>query len=233
MSIRRRSSLVLAAGLALALVAAFPGSMTAIALAGDPPAEWDGLVRTKHAQLDNFYVRPGATLSGYKRIRLDPAEVSFAKNWKPNETRRDPANRLSDKDIERIRSTVASEFDQVFREALTKAGYMLTDEDGEDVLRATPMIINLYIAAPDKMSPGRSTTYVSSTGQLTLVLALSDSVTGEHLVRAVDTHRGRDTGRFNVATSVNNMATARDAFHKWSEILITGLKEANSKASSG
>lgn len=229
----RRGSLFLAAGVALALAGAFPSSMTGIALAGDPPAEWDGLVRTKHAQLDNLYVRPGANLSGYKRIRLDPAEVSFAENWKPNETRRDPANRLSDKDIERIRSTVASEFDKVFREELSKAGYMLTDEEGEDVLRATPMIVNLYISAPDKMTPGRSTTYVSSTGQLTLVLALSDSVTGEHLVRAVDTHRGRDTGRFNISSSVNNLATARDAFDKWSKILITGLKEANAKASSG
>jgi uncharacterized protein DUF3313 len=233
MSIRRRSSVLLTAGVALALAVAIPSSMTGIARAGEPPAEWDGLVRTKHKQLDNFYVRPGADLSGYKRIRLDPAEVSFAKNWKPNETRRDPANRLNDEDIERIRSTVASEFDKVFREELTKAGYMLTDEDGEDVLRATPMIVNLYISAPDKMSPGRSTTYVSSTGQLTLVLALSDSVTGEHLVRAVDTHRGRDTGRFNVSSSVNNLATARDAFDKWSEILITGLKEANGKASAG
>ena len=229
----RRGPLFLSAGIVLALAGAFALSMTGIALAGDPPAEWDGLVRTKHAQLDNLYVLPGANLSGYKRIRLDAAEVSFAKNWKPNETRRDPASQLNDKDIERIKSTVTSEFDKVFREELSKAGYMLTDEDGEDVLRATPMIVNLYISAPDKMTPGRSTTYVSSTGQLTLVLALSDSVTGEHLVRAVDTHRGRDTGRFNISSSVNNLATARDAFDKWSEILITGLKEANTKASSG
>ncbi len=193
MSGPRRSSVLLAASLVLALAVALPSNMTAIALAGEPPAEWDGLVRTKHAQLDNLYVRPGANLSGYKRIRLDPAEVSFAENWKPNETRRDPSNHLNDQDIERIRSTVASEFDKVFREELTKAGYRLTDEDGEDVLRATPMIVNLYISAPDKMSPGRSTTYVSSTGQLTLVLALSDSVTGEHLVRAIDTQIGPGT----------------------------------------
>jgi hypothetical protein len=229
----RRGSLFLAAGVALAFAGAILSSMTGIALAGDPPAEWDGLVRTNHAQLDNLYIRPGANLSGYKRIRLDAAEVSFAENWNPNETRRDPASRLNDQDIERIRSTVASEFDKVFREELTKAGYTLTDEDGDDVLRATPMIVNLYINAPDKMTPGRSTTFVSSAGQLTLALQLSNSVTGEHLVRAVDTHRGRDSGRFNISSSVTNMAMARQAFDKWSGILITGLKEANVKASSG
>ena len=216
MSIPRRSSLLIAASMALALAGAIRSSLP-IVLAGEPPAEWDGLVRTKHKQVDNFYVRPEANLSGYKRIRLDAADVSFAKDWKPNETRRDPSSRLNDQDIERIRSTVASEFDKVFREQLTKAGYMLVDEDGEDVLRATPMIVNLYISAPDKMTPGRSTTYVSSTGQLTLVLALSDSVTGEHLVRAVDTHRGRNSGRFDISSGVNNLATARDAFNKWSK----------------
>jgi hypothetical protein len=229
----RRGSLFLAAGVALALTGAFLSSMTGIALAGEPPAEWDGLVRTKHAQLDTLYVRPGANLSGYKRIRLDAAEVSFAENWNPNETRRDPSSRLNDTDIERIRSTVASEFDKVFREKLSNAGYMLTDENGEDVLRATPMIVNLYINAPDKMTPGRSTTFVASAGQLTLALALSNSVTGEHLARAFDTHRGRDSGRFNVSSSVTNMAMARQAFDKWSKILITELKEANAKASSG
>lgn len=233
MSIPRRSSVLLVAGIVLALAVAVRSNMSGIALAGEPPAEWDGLVRTKHKQLDNFYVRPDANLSAYKRIRLDPAEVSFAKNWKPNETRRDSANRLNDEDIERIRSTVASEFDRVFREQLTKAGYALADEDGDDVLRATPMIVNLYITAPDKMSPGRSTTYVSSSGQLTLVLALSDSVTGEHLVRAVDTHRARDSGRFTMSSSVTNLATARDAFNKWSDILISGLKEANVRTSTG
>lgn len=233
MNIGRRSYPLLAAGAALALAVSLPSTPRAVATAGEPPAEWDGLVRSKHKQLDNLYVRPGADLSGYKRIRLDPAEVSFAKNWKPNETRRNPSDRLNDKDIERIKSTVASEFDKVFRKQLTQAGYALTDEDGEDVLRATPMIVNLYISAPDKMSPGRSTTYVSSAGQLTLVLALSDSVTGQHLVRAIDTHRARDSGRFEVSSSVTNLAAARDAFDKWSQILISELKEANAKASNG
>ena len=232
MSIPRQSSALLA-GVLLALVVAIPSSRMAIVSAGEPPAEWDGLVRTKHKQLDNFYVLPGANLSGYKRIRLDPAEVSFAKNWKPNEMQRNPSARLNDEDIERIRSGVAIEFEKVFREELTKAGYMLSGEDGEDVLRATPMIVNLYISAPDKMTPGRSTTYVSNTGQLTLVLALSDSVSGQHLVRAVDTHRGRDTGQFQVSSSVFNLATARDAFDKWAQIMISGLKEANTRASSG
>jgi Protein of unknown function (DUF3313) len=233
MSIRFRTPALLAAAALLALIIVNPSGRPGTALAGEPPAEWDGLVRTKHKQLDNFYVLPGANLSGYKRIRLDPAEVSFAKNWKPNEMQRNPSARLNDEDIERIRSGVASEFEKVFREQLTKAGYMLSGEDGEDVLRATPMIVNLYINAPDKMTPGRSTTYVSSPGQLTLVLALSDSVSGQHLVRAVDTHRGRDSGSFQVSSSVFNLATARDAFDKWAQIMISGLKEANTRASTG
>lgn len=230
MSIRQSFGLFAAAVVAVVGVATLP-SRFATAGAGEPPAEWDGLVRTEHKQLDAFYVLPDAQLSSYKRIRLDPAQVSFAKNWKPNESQRNPSARLNDQDIERIRSGVATEFDKVFRDELSKAGYVLTDTDGEDVLRTTPMIVNLYIAAPDKMTPGRSTTYTSSTGQLSLVLALSDSVTGEHLVRAVDTHRGRDTGRFQVSNSVYNLATAREAFDKWARIFVAELNDAKSGAS--
>jgi hypothetical protein len=44
----------------------------------------EGLAPVTIKGLDHVYVRPGANLSQYDRVKLDPVEVSFSKNWKPD-----------------------------------------------------------------------------------------------------------------------------------------------------
>jgi hypothetical protein len=216
-------------GVTLAIALACLAGLLASAGAAPPPEEWDGLVRVQHKQLDHVYVLPGADFSGYKRIRLDPVDVSFDKNWAPNDTRRG-AQRLSQDDLERIKETVAAEFRKVFSEELSKGGYTLVEEDGDDVLRVTPMIMNLYVTAPDKPTAGRSRTYVASAGHMTLVAVLRDSVSGQHLARAVDNVEGRSTGRFELSSSMSNLAAARQAFSKWATVLRKGLDDADGHA---
>jgi len=220
-SLARRS---IALALALSLFA-----LGRSVLAADPPEEFEGLKRVEHKKLDHFYVLPAADLAGYKRIRLDPVDVAFDKNWNPNQYERSPSRKITASDMEKIKSTVATEFRKVFAEDLGEAGYKLVDEDGEDVLRVTAAIINLYITAPDKMTAGRSRTYVTSTGHMTLAIALRDSVTGQFLVRAFDSVQARDTGNFMISSSVHNLGDAREAFHRWAEILRKGLDDANAR----
>src|SRR5882672_2198397 len=50
----------------------------------EAPAEWDGLVKRKIKGLDLVYVRPDVRFPAYKKIMLDPVQVEFSKNWKPN-----------------------------------------------------------------------------------------------------------------------------------------------------
>jgi hypothetical protein len=198
-----------------------------VSVAKEPPAEWDGLVRVEHKQLDHVYLLPGASLNGYKRIRLDPVQVAFDKNWNPNANTRGASRRVTDDDLERIKTTLAEEFRRVFREELAQSRYVLVDEDGDDVLRVTPAILNLYISAPDVPSAGRSRTFVANTGRMTLAAELRDSVSGQLLARAVDTQQGRQTANLQWATSVSNMGDARAALIMWANILRTGLDDAN------
>lgn len=198
--------------------------------ADEPPKEWDGLVRVSSKQLDHLYKLPEADFSGYKRVRLDPIEVEFDKNWKPNQNERSPSRRLTDEDIEKIKKALAEEFRKVFTEELTKNGYAVVEESGEDVLRVSAAIINLYITAPEKMSAGRSRTYTTSAGHMTLVVELRDSVTGKLMARAVDSVQGRDTGSFMITNSVTNMSSARTALSKWAVVLREGLDEASGRA---
>ena len=72
----------LAAALALTgLVAFTPPAFSASRDAA--PDTWEGLKRVQRPGLDTVYVREGVDLSRYKRVTLDPVEVSFDKNWDP------------------------------------------------------------------------------------------------------------------------------------------------------
>jgi len=217
-----------------ALALLFAGTLAALwpmaVLSDEPPKEWDGLARVKSKQLDHVYKLPEADFSGYKRVRLDPIEVEFDKNWKPNDSERSPSRRLSNSDIEKIKQALAEEFRKVFTEELTKNGYPVVDESGDDVLRVSAAIVNLYITAPEKMSAGRSRTYTTSAGHMTLIAELRDSVTGKLMARAVDSVQGRDTGNFQITNSVTNMSSARTALIKWARVLREGLDEATGRA---
>jgi len=214
------------AWLATGIVAALLPAMAA----DEPPKEWDGLVRVNSKQIDHLYKLPEADFSGYKRVRLDPIEVEFDKNWKPNASQRSPSSRLTNEDIEKIKKALAEEFRKVFTEELTKNGYAVVNEDDDDVLRVSAAIVNLYITAPEKMSAGRSRTYTTSAGHMTLVVELRDSVTGKLMARAVDTVQGRDTGNFQITNSVTNMSSARTALSKWARVLREGLDAATGRA---
>jgi len=214
--------------LAFAWLAAFP-SLIATVSASEPPAEWDGLKRVESKQLDYLYVLPGETLTGYKRYRLAPVQVAFDKNWDPNSSERSPSRQLNKGDLDKIKSTLASEFQKVFKEELAKGGYTLVENDDEDVLDVAGAIVNLYITAPDKMSAGRTRSYVASAGHMSLIVELRDSVSGQLLARAIDTARGREYGSFRIATSTTNLGDARLALVQWAGILRKALDSANGR----
>ncbi|MBV8146944.1 MAG: DUF3313 domain-containing protein [Gammaproteobacteria bacterium] len=223
-NVTRRLALTLLAG--GALLALLPGPLPA----DEPPQDWDGLARVKSKKLDHVYKLPGADFSGYRRVRLDPIEVEFDKNWKPNDSTRAPSERLTDSDLQKIKKALADEFRKVFTEELGKNGYPVVEEDGADVMRVSAAIANLYINAPDRMSAGRSRTYTTNAGHMTLVAELRDSVTGQLMARAVDSVQGRDTGPFMITNSVTNMSAARNALSKWARVLREGLDEATGRA---
>jgi len=214
-----------------ALSVAVPDAAVA---AKKPPQEWDGLQRRENKRLDNVYVRPNVQFTAYKSVRLDPVEVQFDKDWDPNRSAVTLSQRLSKDDIQRIRADLSKVFREEFAERLSKGGYPLVDEDGDDVLRVQAALINVYINAPDTsmQTAGRSRTYVMDAGRMTVVMQLQDSVTGQVLARVVDTKQGSSTGRLQWSTSVSNSAEARRAFGDWADALRRGLDVVNGKTPS-
>ena len=217
-------ALVLTCAVATLVAPVFPRLAVA-----DAPKEWDGLEQRPSKSVDLLYVRPGASLSGYKKVRLEPLYVAFDKNWDPNKGRVG-VNRITTDDLEKIKKALAEEFAKVCTAELNKGGYQVVTVAGGDVLDVTPMVIDLYITAPQKMTAGRSYTYTTDTGRMTLVAELRDSETNQILVRVVDKRWAPENATYQVATSVSNMGAARVLLQRWASALRKALDVANGKA---
>jgi len=186
----------------------------------------DGLSKISVKGIGLAYARPGATLAGYTRVKIDPVEVAFDKNWDP---KRSGSNfKLDATEREDIRTGVAKiVFDEFVRELQSKNAYPVVTEAGPDVLRVRINIVNLYVNAPDTMSAGRSRTYTVSAGQMTLVAEFIDSESGQVLARVVDTREARNTGMMQLSSSVVNAGEARDIASAWARILHNALDKAH------
>ena len=199
-----------------------------LATAEKLPETWDGLVQRKSKGIDAVYVRPDVDFTVYRNVVLDPVQVAFDKNWKPNRTG-SASRRLSTDEIEKIREEMASEFRRIFTEELAKGGYDIVPKPLDDTLRVFAGLADVYITAPDTMSAGRTKTYTRSTGRMTLAMELRDGPTNQLLARVVDRHVD-DSMYAQWTTSVTNSAEFRNAVTAWAQRLVKGLDTVTGKA---
>jgi hypothetical protein len=193
-----------------------------------PEVTEDGLHRVPDSKMAVVYAEPGADLAQYKRIKLMDAYVAFKKNWARDQRSRSADRlRVTSNDVEKIKNDLAKEFQQVFRQTLEDGGYEIVDESAEDVLLVRPAIINLDVNAPDTMRAGRSRSYTSNAGEMTLYIEIYDSVTGDLIAKALD--RRADTSRqgyYTWTNSVTNKSAAKKILKGWADILLDALNEA-------
>jgi Protein of unknown function (DUF3313) len=200
--------------------------MASVALAQDA-GNWDGLIEVKPKRIDAAYLLPGADFRPYTKLMIDPVEVAFQKDWAKNYNRDSAtlSQRLDQDDIERIAKAARDGFTEVFNEAYQKAGLEVVTAPGPDVLRVRPGVVDLYVAAPDNMSSGRSRTYTMESGQATLFVELRDSTTGALLGRALDKRATRNTGRVQISNSVTNLSDFKALFRQWADISVKGFND--------
>jgi Protein of unknown function (DUF3313) len=190
----------------------------------NPPPDDEGLVAVNVKGLDHVYARPGANLSQYDKIMLDPVEVSFSKNWKP-----DPAGGpITAAEKQTIRDGLA----RIFRDELQKqlggpGGYPLVHTADADVLRIRAEIRDLYINAPDVPRAASKRTYAVSVGEMRLVAELRDASTGSLIARVIDYKKDPDAPWLHLTTRVDNAAAARRAVADWAKILRRRLDVAH------
>jgi hypothetical protein len=217
--------------LAAALLAApaLLSSCASTSTVGGIPDDWDGLKRRPSKELNGVWVRPGVEFKAYQRVRLDPVEVAFDKDWDPNRGVKSASRRISQAEIKELREGLAAGLQGALEKALVAGGYPLVVEDGEETLRVGAGLVNVYVNAPARDEMGRSKTYVVDAGEMTMAMELRDSVTGQLLARVVDTVHGQELHGLRWATGASNAVEATLAFDKWAAALRRALDHVNGK----
>jgi hypothetical protein len=178
------------------------------------------------------YKKPDATFTQYKRVAILDCAVEFSKDWLKNynNSQRDPARRIGDKDIERAKADLAAQFKKIFTDELaTKGGYQISESAAPDVLVLRPALVNFQVSAPDLMTPGRSVTFVQDSGQMTLYLELWDSSTNTILGRVMDARASNPTA----SARARSKTVTADLMRSWAKELrgrldvITGKNGAS------
>ncbi len=208
-------------GLIACLGAGFAMGHPPLASAADAPpppqVTSDGLQLQKSTKTRLVYVKPGATLAPYKRVAILDCYVEFEKNWQKdyNQSKVSLDGRVTDKDVEKMKTALAAAFKKVFTEELQKNGsYPVVDTAAPDVLVLRPALLNVEVNAPDIMSADIRSTVVRSAGQMTLYLELLDSTTNTIIARVLDAQADDETFA-NRASSVTNMAAADRILKDW------------------
>jgi hypothetical protein len=207
-----------------AAIALFAGAATAQTTAV-AEVNQDGLQRTEVSGLDLAFVLPGATLEGFNKVQLAPVQVAFRRNFE-RQNRTGSRQRVSARDMERIRDRLSTLVETEVREELARGGYALVEEPGDDVLAVQMAIVNLNITAPDVASGSRTRVYTTSVGEMTLVAELRDSSSGELMMRVYDRRVGRTSPQPRFTTRADNVMEARNAARAWARVLREGLDAA-------
>lgn len=191
-----------------------------------PEVDQDGLHLLKDTKVAVAYVKPGASLEPYTKVKLLDCFVQFKKNWQRdyNMEQMGLSGQVSDKDAEAIKKSLSEEFRTVFTDVLTSEGYEVVDEVGPEVLLVRPALLNVDVVAPDVGPAGMSRTYIRSAGEMTLYMELYDSATDTLLARVADPQADRE-GLAQPANRVTNKAAAERILRSWAEGLAKHLGE--------
>ena len=213
---------------ALALTSAILCATLLASTAGAQDNAWTtgGLQTVEIKGLDAAYVKPGATLKQYTKVAMKPVSVSFAKNW-ADDMSSGTMVRVQPSDMQAIRTKLAHMLEMAVYTELKAGGYNLVSAVGEDVLYVEMDIVNLYIEAP-QLNNGMNlpNTYAMTAGQASLIVQLSDTVTGDTIARVVDNYRGMETGQQMMITAAVNQVEAQNACNQWAKRLRMALDKA-------
>ena len=199
-----------------------------------PPATSDGLVAARSSMLDELYLRPNADLSAYRRVVIDAVPVQFRSDYL---SQRHGLNYLLAQpmyqpyqDADSVAKDMAALMQASVADAFRAANYEVVAAPGPGVLRVSAKISELFINAPDRLSSSVRSTFNRDTGQATLSLDASDSVSGNVLARVVHRNIVREVRRLNAADDSSNRFWFETAFRRWATNVTAELGTARRSA---
>ncbi len=170
-------------------------------VAGCSTTTYESYRPVKNARTDIAYVAVSADFSKYSRLMGEEMGIFYPSHAT-----------VSEQDLARVRSA----FRESFLAQLTN--YQIVDEPAKDVLKIDVSLVDLRGTAADRLPQlSREINEILKPGKLTFIIEMSDSLTGNAILRAADTERSPaiDLAEDGSASSDE----VRAAAEYWAELL--------------
>jgi len=192
----------------------------------DAEVTHDGLVRVDRSRMQRAWMRPGMDLSHYTKFVVGPPVFRFKAARRGTHSVRTRAGQGTFYISEENRKRLEEEVGAIFRDELSKSQHFRrVNEPGPDVLLLEGAMLDIVSRVPPQIS-GRGDIFLDSVGEMTIVLQLADSETGEVLARAAERRAAQSPGgRVQRSSPVTTWGEVRSLARRWARILRERLDQ--------
>lgn len=201
-------------------------SLAAAVPATVPAPGPDGLVAVDSRQLDQVYLRPAADWTSYRKVMIDPVQVTMKKNWlRDQNSSRDLSRRLTPDVVDAIVAQATASMTEQVAATFVAKGFAITTVAGPGVMLLTPAVTDLDVYEPDATSSRPDALFTRDTaGLATLSLEARDAVTGALLGVVVDRGTATHVQTFSRATKTSNQFWFDAMFRQWASFCVAELR---------
>jgi hypothetical protein len=181
----------------------------------------DGLVRVQSSRKGAVYRSPDVRFERYKKVSFDAVTVTFHSSWR----REYP--RLTESEVERIRSRAATQFrEELERELVKRAHYTLAEKPAPDVLHIKARIVEFDQKSPNTDDLRGLRTYARTAGDMVLIVELYDAASGVLVGRIVDPEKGKEYNEPQLIDRIFVEAEAQRSFANAAQLTREALNVA-------
>ena len=222
--------------LAFCLVGLAAGCATPQSPAPAPQVGPDGLVDVRSGRLDELHVLPGTQLSGYHKVMLDPVAVQLRSDWVKQQhayNYKIQPTYPRYKDVDQVTKETATAVADSLAKAFRAKGFEVVETPGAGVMRVSAKVTDLFVNAPDIVSPGYTRNLTRDAGEATLSLEARDAVDAKMLARMQHHAIARETPRGNLANDPANTLWMETLYQRWAENCVAeiGFAQHDAQAS--
>ena len=208
------------------LAIAFAGCSSAptIQTGADAEVSFDGLHKVDNARFQSSWADPEIDFSRYSKIIPGGADFEFRAVRRTGGTTRASSSAsefwISDADRERL----VEETSAIFAEELANSTrFEITDTKGDDVIIIRGALHDIVSNVPPEHI-GRSDIFLSSVGEVTIIIEVVDSMSNEVIFRGMERRvAGRQGGQAIRANRATTWAEVRRLMRRWASTLREGL----------
>jgi hypothetical protein len=208
---------------AIALLAGCSTTPPTIQEGPNAEVSYDGLHAIDNSVFALAWADPDIDFSRYSKIIPGGATLEFRAVRKNAGTQRARASQSEFYIEQGGRDALAELTTEVFSEELANSTrFTVTDAPGQDVIVIRGALHDIVSNVPPQTA-GRSEIFLSQVGEITLILEVVDSMSGEVIFRAIERRALDRQGQAMRSSSVNSRSEVRRVLRRWATTLREGL----------